>query len=283
MARVASLATLSLALAACAHRGAPARTGIPAPEGASAAALAPPLAGLRLAWHDEFDGAALDTTKWTAYAGERRDARNDPRAVAVGDGALTLGVFTARGVHSAGFIDTAGKFAATYGWYEARIRFRSAPGEWCAFWLQTPTMGQPVGDPAAAGAEIDVVEHRAADSAGADIRDRYAINLHWDGYGASHRHAGGQGAPPAGTPPLQGEWHVYAVYWTPDGYTFYLDDVPQWSASEGLSRRPEFVKLTCEVQDRGWAGRIPPGGYGPREAGRTGMQVDWVRVWESAP
>ncbi len=94
---------------------------------------------------------------------------------------------------------------------------------------------------------------------------------------------GAAGAPPAGAPPLQGEWHVYAVYWTADGYTFFLDDVPQWSTSEGLSRRPEFIKLTCEVQDRGWAGPIPAGGYGPRGASRTGMQVDWVRVWESAP
>ena len=308
MYRVAgALALIPLALAACAHGGAraarpdtgPAPAG-PAPAGrelvrpapgaptenpaagapAEAAILAPPLAGLRLAWHEEFDGAALDSARWTAYAGARRNAMNDPRAVSVGGGLLTLGVFSEGGVQSAGFIDTAGKFAATYGWFEARIRFASAPGEWCAFWLQSPSMGRPLGDPAAAGAEIDVVEHRAVDTAGVDIANRYGINLHWDGYGAAHRHAGGEGAPTPGAVPLQGGWHVYALYWTDDGYTFYLDDVPQWTTAEGLSRRPEFIKLTCEVKDSGWAGDVPAAGYGTRTESRTRMDVDWVRVWQ---
>ncbi len=277
---VRSLALLPCALAACAG-GAPATArSVPRPA-AAPADIAPPAPGLRLLWHEEFDGTALDSSRWTAYAGPRRDALNDPRAVAVADGALALAVWTEGGVHSAGFVDTAGKFAATYGWYEARIRFSSAPGEWGAFWLQTPTMGAPVGDVAAAGTEIDVVEHRAIDTAGTDISGRYGINLHWDGYGASHRHAGGEGAPPAGAGSLQGRWHVYAVHWTPQGYTFYLDGVAQWATSDGLSRRPEFIKLTCEVQDRGWAGRIPAGGYGSRGVSRVGMQVDWIRVWQA--
>jgi len=271
---------LPWALAACAGGGVPPAAGT---SPVAAAVPAPPLAGLRLVWHDEFAGSALDTSRWTAYAGPRRDAMNDLRAVAVSDGVLTLAVWTEGGVHSVGFIDSAGKFAATYGWYEARIRFTSAPGEWGAFWLQTPTMGVPAGDVAAAGAEIDVVEHRTTDTAGTDLSGRYGINLHWDGYGSSHRHAGGDGAPPPGAVSLQGGWHVYAMRWTADGYTFYLDGVPQWETSEGLSRRPEFIKLTCEAQDRGWAGRIPAGGYGPRGASRVGMQVDWIRVWQLEP
>lgn len=276
-----SLALLPFVLAACSRAGAPTPAGsAPTPEGAPRLP-APPLAGLRLLWHDEFDGAALDPSRWTAYAGPRRDALNDPRAVRVGDGLLTLAVWTEGGVHSVGFIDTAGRFAATYGWFEARIRFVSAPGEWGAFWLQTPTMGAPVGDVAAAGTEIDVAEHRATDTAGTDISGRYGINLHWDGYGASHRHAGAEGAPPPGSASLQGVWHVYAVHWTPRGYTFYLDGVAQWATAEGLSRRPEFIKLTCEVRDRGWAGPIPAGGYGPRAVSRVGMQVDWIRVWQA--
>jgi beta-glucanase (GH16 family) len=259
-----------LLLCACAPRAGPV-----SPESS-----APPRAGYRLVWHDEFDGPALDTAKWTVYAGQRRNAQNAADAVAVAGGVLTITTYTDDGTHFTGFLDTAGKFLTTYGWFEARVRFESSPGEWGAFWIQSPTMGNPVGDVGAAGAEIDVVEHRATDGAGVDISNSYGINLHWDGYGAAHQHAGGVGAPPAGAAPLQGNWHTYAVLWTPERYTFFLDGVEQWETREGVSRRPEFIKLTCEVQDASWAGHIPAGGYGPRGRSRTRMQVDWVRVWQ---
>jgi len=242
-----------------------------------------PRPGYQLVWHDEFDGTALDTSKWTAYGGERRDARNTPAAVSVAHGLLTITTYSDSGAHFTGFIDTARRFLTTYGWFEARIRFESSPGEWGAFWLQSPTMGNPVGDVATAGAELDVAEHRATDLAGADISNTYGINLHWDGYGAEHKHAGGIGAPPTGAAPLQGGWHTYALLWTPERYAFFLDGVEQWATEQGISRRPEFIKLTCEVQDQSWAGRIPAGGYGRREQSRTRMQVDWVRVWQPAP
>jgi beta-glucanase (GH16 family) len=179
-----------------------------------------------------------------------------------------------------GFIDTGNKFLALYGWFEARIRFESSTGEWGAFWLQSPTIGNPIDNVGVAGAEIDVVEHRAVDSAGADISNLYEINLHWYGYGADHKHAGGRGAPAAGSSALQGNWHTYALLWTEESYTFYLDGVKQWSTRSGVSHRTEFIRVTCEVQNASWAGKIPIGGYGSRTNSGTRMQVDWVRVWQ---
>ena len=268
-----SLAPLLLVLSACAHG-----PGRAAPE-----VMAPPRPGYRLVWHDEFDGTALDTARWTARAGPRRGARNTPKAVSVSGGVLTITTYTEGGVHFTGYIDTARRFLTAYGLIEARIRFESSPGEWGAFWIQSPTMGDPIGDVAAAGAEIDVVEHRATDTAGTDISNTYGINLHWDGYGAAHKHAGGTGAPPAGSVPLQGGWHTYALAWTPDSYVFFLDGEEQWATRDGVSRRPEYLMLTCEVQDASWAGHVPAGGYRRREESRTRMDVDWVRVWQPAP
>jgi len=246
----------------------------------SPASIPAPRPGYRLAWHDEFDGSALDTAAWTVYAGPRRAARNAPDAIAVAGGMLTITTYSDSGIHFTGLLDTAGKLRWTYGWFEARVRFESSPGEWGAFWMNSPAMGSSVGDPGAAGAEIDVVEHRSRDAAGADISNSYVTNVHWDGYGADHKHDGGGGAPAAGAASLQGGWHIYALLWTPGRYEFYLDGVRQWATAEGLSRRPEFIKLSCEVQDGGWAGQIPAGGYGTRQQSTTRMQVDWVRVWQ---
>ena len=74
---------------------------------------------------------------------------------------------------------------------------------------------------------------------------------------------------------------MYALLWTPDEYVFYLDGVEQWRSTSAVSRRGEYLRLTCEVLDRGWAGTIPNGGYGAAASSATKMQVDWVRVWQA--
>jgi len=242
--------------------------------------ISAPLLGYVLVWHDEFDRSVVDTSKWTVYTGPRRGAQNSPAAIAVANGILTITTFSDDSSRLTGFIDTANKFHTCYGWIEARIEFESSPGEWGAFWLQSPTMGRPVNDVGVAGAEIDIVEHRAVDSAGNDISNLYEMNLHWDGYGPHHKHAGGKGSPGPGSPSLQGNWHSYGLLWTEEDYTFYLDGVRQWSARSGVSHTAEFIRLTCEVQNGSWAGMIPVVGYGPLSKSRTRMEVDWVRVWQ---
>jgi beta-glucanase (GH16 family) len=270
-------------LAACSALSACSRPSLIVPTPAqSGRASAPPIPGYRLAWHDEFDGGALDPSTWTAQNIARRDAVNTAAAVSVADGVLTLTTYTEGGRHYTGFVDTAGKYEPTFGYLEARIRFDTTSGEWGAFWLQSPTMGTAIGNPAVAGTEIDIVEHRASDGSGTDISNSYVINLHWDGYGASHRTAGATGRPAAGAVPLQGNWHIYALLWTADQYVFYLDGAEQWRSATGVSKRGEYLRLTCEVLDKGWAGSIPSQGYGTREASATRMLVDWVRVWQPA-
>jgi beta-glucanase (GH16 family) len=248
--------------------------------------LAGDAASWRLAWHDEFDGAQLDEAKWTPQSAPRKGAQNTPDAVAVRDGMMTITTWTENGKHLTGFLRTIGKFETTYGYFEARIRFHTTPGEWGAFWLTSPSIGKPVGDPAKAGVEIDVVEHRAVygvgSGAGNDASNLMAMALHWDGYGEHHQSKGHPGHPPPGAPSLQGNWHTYAVLWTAERYIFYLDGKPQWDTDIAVAQRPEFLLLTCEVNDKSWAGAVPEGGFGSREESRTKMEVDWVRVWQKA-
>jgi beta-glucanase (GH16 family) len=242
-----------------------------------------PLPGYQLVFQDEFDGSSLDTSRWRVYTGPRRDAVMTADALSVADGALRFTTYTEGGVHHAGFISSEGAFATTYGWFEARIRFDDAPGEWCSFWLMTPTIARPLGDPATAGVEIDVAEHRVIDDGGwTALADYVQETLLWDGYDINEKQVKNLTLAP-GAAPVQGAWHVYAVHWTDTAYTFYIDGVPIWTTSAAVSRRTQFVNLTCEVLNGSWAGNIPPGGYGTRAASPTGMQVDWVRAWQPAP
>ncbi|MCX6909468.1 MAG: glycoside hydrolase family 16 protein [Verrucomicrobia bacterium] len=245
----------------------------------AASAEAPP--SYRLLWKDTFDGDRIDASKWTAVVGPRKGGQSVADAVRVKDGVLTITTYTKDGKHCTGFLTTKGKFETTYGYFEAAIRFNTTPGQWGAFWVTSPTIGKPLGDPAKAGTEIDIVEHRASDSNGKDISGSYVINLHWDGYDKGHKTEGAKITPPFSAMPLPGEWHTYALHWTPERYTFYYDGKEQWTTTNAVSRRSEFILLTCEITATNWAGRCPAEGYGSLADSKTKMEVDWVRVWQA--
>jgi beta-glucanase (GH16 family) len=256
-------------------------TGAQAPETPDTPTHALPPPGYTLVFADEFDGTSLATSRWTALSEPRRDAISTPSAVRVQGGVLTATTYTEGGVHYAGFLTTEGKFEARYGYFEARIRFNGSPGSWCAFWLSSPTVGTPLGDPGTAGVEIDVVEHRVTDDGGwTALADMVALNLNWDGYDGNGKNAQRVVPLPDGSK-IQGQWRTFAVLWTPSSYTFYVDEMPLWTTSAAMSHRPEDLRLTCEVDDDSWAGYVPAGGYGSRTTSVTKMEVDWVRAWQS--
>ena len=246
-------------------------------------AVAAPAGVGPLAWSDEFNGTSLDATKWSVNEpGVWGDAINSGSAAKVGNGALTITTYTdpSNGKNYAAVLGTQDHFLKTYGYFESRIKFNSSPGMWSAFWLESPTVGKPLGDPATAGVEIDVTEHRATDDTGAGITDRYNTALHWDGYGANHKTVGHLNGPVSGLG--NGSWHTYGLLWEPDGYTFYVDDVPMWTKTSPVSAAPEYLLLSSEVQDNSWAGFIPAAGYGSLAASTTNMQVDYVHVYALA-
>lgn len=236
-------------------------------------------AGWKLTFSDEFSGMSLDDSKWSHRGlGPRRDAINTANAVSVGEGLLTITTYTSGVVHYTGMIATQGKFEQTFGYYEARMKFQSTPGEWSAFWLQSPTYGA-VGDPASTGMEIDVVEHRATNRNNTDIRNRYSSAIHWDGYDDSHQQLSKVhlGLPNMGND----SWHTYGVKWSESGYDYYFDDMLVWTAAAPVSTRSEYLILSSEVEDGAWAGTVPAGGYGSLASSVTNVQVDYVRAYSA--
>ncbi len=235
-----------------------------------------------LAWSDEFDGTTLDTTKWVNWlTGSRRQATNTPAAVTVGGGNLTISTYTSGGTHYTGMVATDSHYLPAYGYIEARIDYNDSPGMWSAFWLQSPTIGNPIGSPHVAGTEIDIAEHRSVDGNSNNISDHVVGNIHWDGYGADHKSVGYD----SGARGLASGFHVYGIEWTPLLHRYYIDGTLVWTVDDStnspVSERSEFIVLSSEVDDSSttWAGFIPSGGYGSQAATKTKMVVDYVRVY----
>jgi beta-glucanase (GH16 family) len=159
------------------------------------------------------------------------------------------------------------------------MKFQTAPGEWNSFWMNSTTVGMPVGQPQTAGTEIDIVEHNKGSLGSGDVSSYYNTAVHWDGYGSaakSESHLNGSISNLG-----DGSWHTYGLLWSPSGYQFYYDDTLEWTASSTtpVSQHPEFLLLSSEIQNGSWAGYIPAGGYGAFNSMQTDMQVDYVRVY----
>ena len=91
----------------------------------------------KLVWHDEFDGRALDETKWDVPRdGRRRDGWWKRSAISLdGQGNLVMQTLLEEGQYIDGCVRTKGKFEHAFGYYVARMSLQRQPGHWSAFWL----------------------------------------------------------------------------------------------------------------------------------------------------
>ncbi|MDI6447752.1 family 16 glycosylhydrolase [Anaerobaca lacustris] len=223
--------------------------------------------GYKLVWSDEFDGETLDLSKWDYRGlGPRRNAINVKETVSLdGEGHLVLTTKRVGDAWHTAMIGTQGKFETTFGYFECRVRLQEQIGHWSAFWLQSPSLGDPLGDPATAGTEIDIFEYLRKDG------DRVHHNLHWDGYGEHHKRAG-----TTVTVPGLGEgWHTFGLLWTEAEYVFYVDGHQTWRSDKGVSHRDQYIILSLEVGT--WAGDIAQAELPDH------LYVDYVRVYKKAP
>lgn len=226
-----------------------------------------PVEGYHLVWSDEFEGQRLDSTKWDYRGlGRRRDAINVKDTVALdGEGHLVLTTKRVGDTYHSAMIGTQGRFETAFGYFECRVKFQRQVGHWSAFWLQSPSFGNPVDDSRKAGTEIDVFEYLRKRG------DKIQHTLHWDGYGDNHKSSGKV----ADVPQLTEGWHTVGLLWTPSHYAFYVDGKQTWQTDEGLSHRPEYMILSLEVGT--WAGDIAEATLPDH------FYVDYVRVYKKSP
>jgi beta-glucanase (GH16 family) len=228
-----------------------------------------------LVWTDEFDATVLDETKWSHYAlGPRRDAVNVREAVAL-DGKGHLVMTTSRAMvkqedgsekpeYKTGMISTLGKFETTYGYFECRMKLQKEVGHWSAFWINTPTMGNPVGDPAKAGVEIDVIEYLR----NADYGDKVNHTIHWDHKTPKYERDFAK----LPYPGIGEGFHTFGCEWTPDVLVFYVDGKETWRTSKAIPKRDQYMILSLEVGK--WADDIAQATL------PDSIEVDYVRVFK---
>jgi len=242
-------------------------------------ARAEPPTGYYLVWSDEFNSTALDRSKWDYWLlGRRRDAVNVTNAVSVDGSHLVITTCTSNKVHYTGMIATHEKFRSRYGYWESRLRWGDTNGMWSAFWMQSPEMLTRSPDPQLFGSEIDIAEHRFADQHSNNIANHIQVNIHRDGYGRGS-HSSGSGNVANG---LADGFHVYGFLWTPDSYSFLVDDAKIYNGGRTpICHSTDWMIFSSEVDDTStlWAGHIPAGGYGTLADSATKLMVDYVRYY----
>ena len=80
-----------------------------------------------------------------------------------------------------------------------------------------------------------------------------------------------------------GGFHKYSLLWTPEYYVFYVDDVAVWKTSAGgVSRVPEYLRLTVEIRDTKYGPyRQKLGTFANASDGSTDFLIKSVRVWQN--
>ncbi len=261
----------------------------------AALAVAAALAGEpRLVWSDEFDGAALDRSKWTAdvdcWGGgnhERQCYVDRPANLAVEDGTLRITATRARTTgpawparlggggskslpYASARLHTRGKAAFRYGRVEVRAKLPGGQGIWPAIWMLPE---HDAYGPYPLSGEIDIAEAVNLGVRCDGCRDEVHGTLHHGRSTRSVRQWGGK-APFA-------DWdafHVYGLEWTPTEIVWLLDG----EAYHREPARPPFDQPFHLILN------LAVGGKWPEGAGRSGvddqalpatMWVDWVRVY----
>jgi beta-glucanase (GH16 family) len=267
-----SLATTFVAMGlalACADQQGPGGGNPPPP---------PPPQAWQLVWHDEFDAAALDTTRWVRETGGHGwgNAELEFYTDRVENARLENGflVIEARREsfgnqeYTSARLKTQGLAAWRYGRVEARIQVPRGQGLWPAFWMLGDNISL-VGWPACG--EIDIMENIGREPA----------TVHGTVHGPNYSGANGiGGAYTLSAGAFADDYHVFAIEWQAGSIQWFVDStlfrtvLPSDLPGPWVYNHPFFIILNVAV-----------GGYWPGNPDTTTvfpqtMRVDYVRVYQ---
>lgn len=176
-------------------------------------------------WSDEFEGTALDLSKWSYETGATGWGNNELQFYTdrtdnayVADGILHIRAqkeLMERAPYTSARLITKGKFDFTYGTVEARIALPVGKGIWPAFWMLGANIDNAIWPLCG---EIDIIEA---------VNDESVVygTHHWSHEG-QHAEYGNSTKEYYGTsyPMDIREFHNYKMTWDENAITMYVDD-----------------------------------------------------------
>jgi beta-glucanase (GH16 family) len=202
--------------------------------GANARTLKDAPVGKTLLFSDEFDGVAIDTTKWNYtvpkfwYASKRQEQTytTDPQNIGVSNGNLYITARKDNGNVTSGWIHTADTFLMKPGmivnnatvdtvYVELRIKApQPSQSSWPAAWLNPKNITY---GPSPASGEMDIFEMIN------DMRNQHNVVHYGDmSYPQNERSKSVNTRLPNGAA-WSDDFHIYAMTWTYDRITMFVD------------------------------------------------------------
>jgi len=271
----------------------------------------------QLVWSDEFDGDALDRSKWvpeeSCWGGgnnERQCYTDRPENISVSDGILRLKAraetFTGpllpvgmagapggerRQSYTSGKLRTLGLAGWTYGRFSARMKLPDGQGTWPAFWMM------PVEDAYGTwplSGEIDIMEAINLETpctecpGGVERRTSGALHFGDQIPDNTYLYLNTSGEDDVGP---SNAWRVYSVEWAEgviqwfvDGEIFMRIESDDWfTAAPGAAVRPhapfdQAFYLNVNLAVGGNLSEQKNGGGFDPSSFPADLKVDWVRV-----
>lgn len=226
-----------------------------------------------LTWADEFNGTALDNTKWTpeilpsgTYNAELQAYTSSSQNIQVGGGLLSIIARNNPGStpqYTSARLITQNLFSFKYGKITGRMKIPTGQGIWPAFWMLGANINQV---PWPGSGEIDIMEH---------------INNESKNYGTAHWNNGGLNSNSGNIIASMTGMHDYSLVWDSLSIRFYMDgifyhqhNITASNGSQDEFTKPFFLLLNVAVGGN-WPGYPDATTVFPAV-----MDVDYVRVWQ---
>lgn len=181
------------------------------------------LSNYKLVWNDEFEGTAVDKTKWCFVPHMKEQThlklRHDESAVKVENGCMNLisGRIDNENYWTNTSLSTSETMVFKYGYLEMRAKVPFGAPAFPSFWMQSNSYNA---DDPLIMSEVDMFEHFC--SQGDDYLQTGIHKWYRDGSG-DHFVSAQIGKFNFGSEELAEQWHTYSLLWTEESMTFMVD------------------------------------------------------------